>query len=191
MSRLHSFIFTIVLALSSVAAADYEDGINAAFEGDYETALREFTAAAEAGLDLAQFNLALLYYNGQGVKQSFRNALEWAEKAGNQGHATAQYMLGTLYYNGQGTRSNAAQALEWYQLAAAQGHAQAQYNLATMYRDAEGTEQDLVKAHFWANVARENEFAPAQELQQEIARMMTNDQQRQAEQDFIEWLLAR
>ncbi len=48
------------------ASADYEDGVNAAFDGDFDTAFLEFTIAAESGLDLAQYNLGILYFTGQG-----------------------------------------------------------------------------------------------------------------------------
>jgi uncharacterized protein len=173
------------------STGDYEAGITAAQNGDFETALREFTGAAEQGLDLAQYNLGILYYSGLGVKADHNKAYEWTKKAAEQGHLAAQFNLGTLYFNGHGTRRNPEEAFQWYSVAAQQDHAQAQYNLGTMYRDGSGVKQDYVKAHFWANVSRENEFYAAAELQQEIAALMRPEQKAQAEREFIEWLLAR
>jgi TPR repeat protein len=50
----------------------------------------------------AQFNLGLMYYNGQGVTQDYSQAADWYRKAAAQGNAAAQYNLGLMYYNGQG-----------------------------------------------------------------------------------------
>ena len=178
-------------ATPNTATGDYEVGITAAQNGDFETALTEFSAAAEQGLDLAQYNLGVLYYSGLGVETDYEKAYEWTKKAAEQGHLAAQFNLGTLYFNGLGTRRNPEEAFQWYSVAAQQDHAEAQYNLATMYRDGTGVEKDLVKAHFWANVSRENEFDGAAELQQEFAAVMSTEQKAQAEREFIEWLLAR
>ena len=180
-----------VTATPNTATGDYEAGITAAQNGDFETALAEFTAAAEQGLDLAQYNLGVLYYSGLGVKADHEKAYEWTKKAAEQGHLAAQFNLGTLYFNGHGTRHNREEAFQWYSVAAQQDHAEAQYNLGTMYRDGTGVEKDLVKAHFWANVSRQNEFDGAAELQQELVAVMNTEQKAQAEREFIEWLLAR
>ena len=58
-------IFALLFCLN--VKADYEDGVNAAFAGEFDTAFREFSIAAEEGLDLAQYNLAILYFTGQGM----------------------------------------------------------------------------------------------------------------------------
>ena len=68
--------FILVLLCSSIANfADYEEGVEAAFSGDFETAFREFTSAAEDGLSLAQYNLGILYFTGQGVSKNLEEAL--------------------------------------------------------------------------------------------------------------------
>ncbi len=61
----------LLLIITPVSFADYEAGVNAAFNGDFETALHEFTIAAEEGLDLAQYNLGILYFTGQGVEKDY------------------------------------------------------------------------------------------------------------------------
>ena len=60
--------------------------------------------AAEQGYAKAQFNLGLIYYNGQGVRQDYTQAVQWYRKAAEQGDAKAQYNLGVMYDNGQGVR---------------------------------------------------------------------------------------
>ena len=96
----------LLLFLSPFVIADYEDGVNAAFNGDFETALHEFTLAAEEGLDLAQYNLAILYFTGQGVERDLDEAFRWTEAAAMQGHVGAQFNLGNLYYAGDGVVEN-------------------------------------------------------------------------------------
>ncbi|MGD0844530.1 MAG: hypothetical protein ABSA06_09220 [Geobacteraceae bacterium] len=54
----------------SFARADFDLGIKAYEEGDYATAVREFKADGSAE---AQFNLALMYSIGKGVKQNHEN----------------------------------------------------------------------------------------------------------------------
>ncbi len=177
--------------LSMSVAADYEAGLTAAQNGDYDTALQEFTEAARDGLDLAQYNLGVMYYTGRGVKADHGKAFEWTHQAAEQGHQGAQFNLGVLYFNGHGTRRSASDAFQWYRAAAETGHAQAQYNVATMYRDGSGVERDPVQAHFWANVSRENEFADAAKLQEEIGKTLNEEQRAQANQQFVDWLLSR
>ena len=53
---------------------------------------------AEQGDADAQFNLAVLYYYGDGVPQDYAKARQWWEQAAAQGHADAQYNLGQLYF---------------------------------------------------------------------------------------------
>ncbi len=186
-----SCVFAVMVSLSTTVSADYETGLNAAQSGDFETAHTLFLEAAEAGLDLAQYNLGVMYYSGLGVKRDYKKAYEWTKKAADQGHVEAQFNMGTLYFNGNGTRRNRDQAFQWYMQAANNGHPESQYNLATMYRDGTGVKRDYVQAHFWANVSRENEYLEAELVQQEISAMLNAEQKAEAEKLFVEWLLAR
>lgn len=93
-----------------------------------------------------QFNLGLMYSEGQGVKQDYFKAAEWFQRAAEQGHAEAQYNLGLMYYRGKGVKQDYFKAIEWYQKAAAQGIADAQAYLAVMYYSGEGVQQDYFKA---------------------------------------------
>jgi len=45
--------------------------------------------AAENGNIKAQFNLALLYENGEGIEQNLEKALYWYQKAAENGDAKA------------------------------------------------------------------------------------------------------
>ena len=177
------------LVLSTALHADYEAGVTAAQNGDYATALQEFREAADAGLDLAQYNLAILYFTGRGVEQDYSEALRWTIMAAEQGHLNAQFNLGALYYTGTGTDVDLEKSLYWYTRAAEGQHGEAQYNLATMYELGEGTPVDLVLAHFWAAAAQHNEFSEAPALLQSLAASMTPAQVSEARGAFARWRL--
>jgi hypothetical protein len=197
-SCLRVLVLTATLA-SPAAFADYEEGVTAAQNGDYATALREFTAAAETGLDLAQYNLGILYYLGQGVEQNYAEALRWTLAAAEQGHVNAQFNLASLYYYGTGTAVDYAQALRWNLAAAQAQHAGAQHSLAKMYELGEGTEVDLVRAHFWASASQYNAnaeqdtavSAEAIALLGELSAKMTPEQLSAARKTFAEWTISR
>ena len=70
----------------------------------------------------AQYNLGTMYRKGDGVKQDYKEAVEWYRKAAEQGLANAQYNLGLMYAKGQGAPTDFAAALKWLQLAAERGH---------------------------------------------------------------------
>ena len=86
-------------------------------------AMHWFEMAADKGYADAQYNLGMMYKNGQGVKQSDDNAMQLFKKAANQGHANAQYNLGVMYSRGQGVAQDFSKAMELYAKAAEQGHA--------------------------------------------------------------------
>ena len=53
--------------------------------------------AADQGHGQAQFNLGVMYENGQGVGQSDATAVKWYIKAAEQGLKEAQFNLGNMY----------------------------------------------------------------------------------------------
>ena len=44
--------------------------------------------------------LGICIERGEGVKQDYKKAVEWFQKAADQGYASAQYNLGLRYANG-------------------------------------------------------------------------------------------
>ena len=106
---------------SSVAAQDFDRGVSALDDGDYPTALREFSLAAEQGFASAQNNLGVMYENGLGVPQNYAEAARLYRLAAEQGDASAQYNLGVMYGNGQGLPQNYQLAYMWFSRAAAKG----------------------------------------------------------------------
>ena len=155
-----SFRFVIALALlivclAATAWADFKAGEKAYHLGDYATALREWQPLAKQGQAPAQYQLGVLYSNGQGVPKDDAQARQWYEKAAAQGNRRAQNNLGYLYVDGKGVQKDEKMGVEWIQKSAEQGHANEQDSLGEMYRDGRGVQQDNVRAYMWYNLASE------------------------------------
>jgi len=84
--------------------------------------LREWRPLAEQGVAIAQFNLGVMYKNGQGVPQDYAEALKWYRLAAEQGVASAQFNLGVMYQFGDGFLQSNVMAHMWYNIASANGH---------------------------------------------------------------------
>jgi TPR repeat protein len=101
-----------------VIAGPLEDAWTAYERGDYATAVQIWRPRAEEGVAVAQNNLGLMYYNGQGVPQDYGEAAKWYRLAAEQGNATAQSNLASMYYSGEGVPQDYVQAYMWADLAA-------------------------------------------------------------------------
>ena len=112
---------------SASAAEDFAVGLEAYKNGDYAAALGKFQPLAEQGHAEAQFNLGLMYVNGQGVTQDHSEAVEWYRKAAQQELAGAQYNLGLMYDLGHGVEQDFVLAV-WWTLSARKGHSGAAKN---------------------------------------------------------------
>jgi uncharacterized protein len=77
--------------------------------------------AADQGNAGAQFNLGLMYSNGNSVEQDFAEAVKWYRLAADQGDALAQGNLGIMYALGQGVLQDNQTAHMWFNIAAANG----------------------------------------------------------------------
>ena len=95
--------------------AKIDDGYSAYEKGDYKTAFTIFEDLASKGDAKAQYNLGVMYRDGEGVRQDYKKAIEFFKKAANQGLVRAQNNLGLMYYNGQGVRQDYKKAFEWYE----------------------------------------------------------------------------
>ena len=174
MKALLTPIFLLILMCSPVTwSADFEKGITALGNGDYATALKEWTPLAEQGNAYAQFNLGSMYANGQGVPQDNKIAFKWYTLAAQQGNSLAQLNLGVMYDKGQGVSQNLRTAVKWYTLAAEQGLATAQFNLGVVYELGQGIPQDNIYAHMWYSIAASNGFDGANQRRDVVAKRMT------------------
>ena len=84
-----------------------------------------YRKAAHQGLAHAQYNLGIMYDNGEGVPENDSEAVKWWRKAADQGDADAQYNLGIMYDKGLGVPENNIRAYVWWSMAKTQGHVKA------------------------------------------------------------------
>jgi TonB family protein len=75
--------------------------------------LREY---AEQGNANEQFNLGMMYLQGNGVTQDYAEAAKWLRKAAEQGEIWAQCMLGAIYADGLGITQDYIEAYTWLTL---------------------------------------------------------------------------
>ena len=77
---------------------------------------------AEEGDPTAQYELGIMYQNGEGVPQNYSKAVKWFRKAAEQGDSNAQYRLGLKYSVGHGVPQDYSEAAKWFYKSAEQGN---------------------------------------------------------------------
>ena len=63
-----------------------------------------------------------MYFSGDGVLQSYSEALKWYRRAAEQGHKIAETNLGKMYMNGYGVTQDYARAHMWFNISLANGY---------------------------------------------------------------------
>jgi TPR repeat protein len=116
---------------------------------DFAEAARWIRRAADQGLADAQYNLALLYQDGRGIRKDDFEAVRWFRRAADQNLAAAQNNLALAYASGKGVAQDETEAARWLRRAADQGDAVAQDNLGTAYIQGRGIEQNPAEAVVW------------------------------------------
>lgn len=170
-------LFILVLLLISPSSAqDYVTAFNAYLRGEYALAEREFRPLAERGNVLAQYKLGLMYNNGEGVPQDYRQAVDWFNRAAVLGYAPAQSSLGVKFEKGQGVKRNYSEAVRWYRFGAEQGYAMAQYRLGRMYVLGQGVRRDYTEAFAWFKIAAGQGIEDAATARDAIAARLTPKQ---------------
>jgi TPR repeat protein len=178
-----------IVCLTSSACADIKPAVDTSKNNraEYEATAKVVRKSAEEGDVSAQNRLGLLYDEGTGVPQDYRQAKEWFEKAAKQGHVGAQVNLGTLYLQGEGAPQSAQMALFWFSWAAEQGHALAFAKLGWMYAQGRGVLQDFIQAHKWYNLSAVQGEQRAAEARDALAKQMPPAQIAEAQRLAREW----
>lgn len=116
-----------------------------------------------------------MYESGQGVAQSYAEAMKWYRKAADQSDAQAQFNLGTKYYRGEGVQQDYDKALMWIRKAADQGNAVAQRSLGVMYNKGQGVTRDSAETSRWYRKAADQGGNKDQEAPPVHDRAASND----------------
>lgn len=88
-----ALLATSIFSFQSTAWADtpeqqFQQALESYKKHDYQKAFKLFHSLAEQGYTEAQYNLGLMYGNGQGVKRNLSEAKEWFRKACIYGRIT-------------------------------------------------------------------------------------------------------
>jgi TPR repeat protein len=116
---------------------------------DLDIALFWYKQAAASNDLIAQYNLGVMFNNGDGVAKDPNEALSWYQKAADGGLSISYYGLGQMYFLGNGVSKDYKEALKWFQMAADVGNAQAQSKLGYMYFEGVAVPQDYKQSLFW------------------------------------------
>ena len=85
-----SLTFLFLFSGSSVVFGDdFQDGVDAYKRKDYKEAYKLWLPLAEQGDTLAQYNLGVMYTNGEGVPQDYVSAHMWLNLSGSNGDEDA------------------------------------------------------------------------------------------------------
>jgi TPR repeat protein len=156
---------SLAFVFAPACADALRDGVDALQRKDYPAAIVLLEPLARAGNAQAQLRMGLLYYHGNGVRESDVQARQWFERAARQGLAEAQFQLGNMYAYGLADPGADADpnrlAAQWYFEAARQGHAEAQYSLGILFLSGTGLQQNAEEAQRWIERAAAQGHADA------------------------------
>ena len=194
-NRNGAFRLLAAIALSlafgaSSAAADDASDCNASdqlLKTEPSRAVAACWRLAEKGDRVAAYNLALLYYAGQGLPQNDGEAVRWFRIAAEQGDAPAEFELGQLYEKGRGVARDPVEAAHWYRKSADQGYVYAQSQLGFMYGNGAGIPRDFVQADLWLSLAATAGEADAAEYRRFMEQGMSTAELAEARRLFDAW----
>ncbi|MBI4384324.1 MAG: sel1 repeat family protein [Nitrospinae bacterium] len=104
---------------------------------------------ADGGDAEAQYELGIIFADGQGVTRNFKKGMEWLQRSAKGGFPLAQFCLGSIYFNGRGVQRDDTEAVEWFKKATEQNHLDSQFNLGVMFENGWGVQRNVDKALCW------------------------------------------
>lgn len=132
-------------------------------KGNYEEAARWFANASRQNFGVSSLELGQLYYNGQGVDQSYKKAYELYElaiKQDKQLASTCKFLMSFMLKHGQGVEKDSEKAESYLREAADAGNSQAQYMIGENYYSGNNEERDYEKAVIYYEKAFNNQKTP-------------------------------
>ena len=113
-----------------------------------------FQTAARAGVPEAQYALATLYKEGNGVAKDDKRAMQLMQQAATAGNLDAMVEFGIAQFNGTDTAKNETAAVKMLTTAARRGSPIAQNRLARILSAGRGVPANPVEAMKWHIVAK-------------------------------------
>jgi len=183
-----SLIFIISAGLANDKADDYyRTAIQLHGVANQEKLFSLYARSAELGNAVAQYNIAMMYSNGESVWVDYQQAVYWFKQSAGQKFSPAQYRLGEMYYFSKGgLPKDLGKAVALFEKAAAQGDADAQMNLAMLNGTGEGMPLDTTKALYWIKLAGTGGYESADNYR-EILQASTGGKFSLEQQEFY-WI---
>ena len=149
-------------AASSGAAQDARRQARAAFgQGDYATAVRAWTTAADLGDSAAMYNLGVMASTGRGTAKDQSAAAGWFAKAAAAGHTGGMVNYGLSLLNGYGVDKNPTEGGRWLRKAADAGLPSAMGLVGQLYLQGVSVRQDPRQAAAWLQKAADAGDGPS------------------------------
>lgn len=154
-------LFFTILILANLSGTPFDDASSLYKQHKYQEAFQIFEKLAKNSNDNAQYNIGMMYYNGQGVPVNKIMAFVWLDMASANGNKLAQNKLGYMYEKGEvaGTKDE-VKATNEYLKSAMQNYNVAQLNLAMKFNNSFKEENHKIAA-FWYQKAANNGSTPA------------------------------
>ena len=113
----------ILIIFPTMLSADSLDkGYQAYKNKNYHEAYHHWMLGASQGDPISEYNLALLYYFGNGVKKDLKLAFEYCEKSAKKGLPRAQNNLSHMYADGMGIKQSFMMSYKWAKIAIESGY---------------------------------------------------------------------
>ncbi len=122
-------ILLLLTLAAPVYANDFQEGLDAIHETNYDKALEKLMPLAEHGHPAAQYNIGVMHEWGNGVPKDNSAALKWYKRSAERFHKDAQNNLGAMYSKGEGTEQDFVEALKWFIISAENGSEGGQKNI--------------------------------------------------------------
>lgn len=144
-------VFLVFLACTSTlaGAGQFEDAAEAHKNGDFDKEFKLLMPLAQQGSPSAQYHIGLLYQQGKGVKQDYKEAITWFERAAAKNEDRASYSLAQTYAMGLGVAVDYKKAADIFSKLAEKNDTDAQRQMGYMYYAGLGVEQNFEKSVYW------------------------------------------
>lgn len=168
----------------------YQKGSGGA-PNDAQQAMRWYQQAANAGERHAQYNLGLMYWNGEGTTKDYATALGWFQKSAAQGIKSADLRIGFAYLEGLGVPQSFADGFAWTKKAAEGGLDKAQAVLCLCYVSGIGVPKDPTLGYAWCLVAQASGSDAIKKKSEEVSKKLSRSQLIEAQSLASSWWTSR
>ncbi len=154
-------ILSLVVIVTLSFGATLEDARIAYNKKDFATAIKIYELLANQGNMEAQYELALVYYAGEGIERDLQKADKWSRKSAEQGNLDAFTLTVIIFHENSQKNSQDKEVTKKFEQAeklAKKGKATDQYNLGQLYYK----DKNIKEALYWFEQAANQGYAKAQ-----------------------------